>query len=306
MLKFFLFILMGVPLLSQGQIELLVGVDAKACVEHYENAGLSTDMASLIAGQVSLLAENNQFEVYTKFDEQGMALKAYVVSKNLVAFNSLIKQFIPWMQVGKHKFPSYEDRSYAASAFWGESEFPTIIYAWYNTEHIRNVGLELKDKNCDWQIVRDFQNPELTKEATSSKEQAPEQLRKEEAKLKFEKELDSQVFTNPEIMPYYKECENAEGGKEQCTNQKLLKFISTFIEYPEIARENSLQGTVYIGFVVDKTGNITNPKILRGIHPALDQEALRLVKKLPKMEPGTMHGHPISVQYNIPIRFLLQ
>lgn len=305
MVRIILCILLSSPLFLKAQVELLVGVDAKICEEFYKNAGMNTDMAMHISGPASLLAENGQYEIHTKFDEQGIALKAYVTSKDLAAFDQLVKQFIPWMQVGKHKFPSYEDRPFIASAFLGESEFPTLFYAPYNKENARSVGLELKDRNCDWQIIRDYQEKgKFLPEATPEVEQT-DQVNAEERKKQFTQELQSQLFDNPEVMPYYKECENDKENRETCSNRITFEFISKNIVYPELAKEQGIAGTVFLEYIVDRTGIIRDVKILRGVHQLLDDEAARVITKLPKMEPGTVHGLPVDVKITIPVKFRL-
>jgi len=88
--------------------------------------------------------------------------------------------------------------------------------------------------------------------------------------------------------------------------ESLLKFINSSVKYPVVAQENGVQGKVIITFVIDKTGEVTNARILRGIDPSLDNEALRVVKSLPRWEPGKQNGKPVKVNYNVPINFVLQ
>lgn len=86
----------------------------------------------------------------------------------------------------------------------------------------------------------------------------------------------------------------------------LLKFINSSIKYPVIAQENGIQGKVIITFVIDKSGEVNNVKIFRGIDPSLDAEALRVVKNLPNWKPGKQNGRTVKVNYNVPINFVLQ
>ncbi len=86
----------------------------------------------------------------------------------------------------------------------------------------------------------------------------------------------------------------------------LMKFISTSIRYPVVAQENGIQGKVIITFVIDKSGNVTNVRVFRGIDPTLDAEALRVVKTLPRWKPGKQNGKAVRVNYNVPINFVLQ
>ena len=86
---------------------------------------------------------------------------------------------------------------------------------------------------------------------------------------------------------------------------EFMKFMSTNVKYPKAASEAKKQGTVIVGFVVDREGNITEPKILRSIDEALDAEALRVISSSPKWTPGTQNGKPVNVKYTVPVRFQL-
>lgn len=87
---------------------------------------------------------------------------------------------------------------------------------------------------------------------------------------------------------------------------KLLEYIQKNLEYPEAARENEIQGRVFVGFIVEEDGSVSNVKILRGIGYGCDEEAIRLVNSLPKFKPGKQRGKPIRVQYTLPIVFKLE
>ena len=67
-----------------------------------------------------------------------------------------------------------------------------------------------------------------------------------------------------------------------------------------------MQGTVFVTFVVRHNGAITDAEILRGVHPDIDAEVLRLVNKMPNWEPGKKDGEQVSVQFNMPVRFRLE
>lgn len=86
----------------------------------------------------------------------------------------------------------------------------------------------------------------------------------------------------------------------------LRKYLSTAVKYPRIATENGVQGKVFVNFVVDKNGSISTVKVLRGVDSALDQEAVRVIKAMPKWIPGKQNGETVRVSYTIPINFILQ
>ncbi|MCF8331632.1 MAG: energy transducer TonB [Bacteroidales bacterium] len=82
-------------------------------------------------------------------------------------------------------------------------------------------------------------------------------------------------------------------------------YLAENINYPEFAREHGIQGTVFVTFVVEKDGRITNPEILRGIGGGCDEDVIRIVKQMPKWKPGKVDGKPVKVQFNMPVRFSL-
>jgi protein TonB len=85
----------------------------------------------------------------------------------------------------------------------------------------------------------------------------------------------------------------------------LMKFIQKNVKYPAIAKEYNITGKVYVSFIVDKLGKVTNVKIVRGVDKNLDAEALRVVSLLPKYKPGKQRGKSVRVMFTIPINFTL-
>lgn len=110
-----------------------------------------------------------------------------------------------------------------------------------------------------------------------------------------EEEAAQQIFTVVEEMPDFP------GGQAE-----LLKFIAKSIKYPVIAQENGIQGRVICAFVVNKDGSVVDAEVLRGVDPALDKEALRVIGTMPKWKPGKQRGKPVRVKYTVPITFRLQ
>lgn len=110
-----------------------------------------------------------------------------------------------------------------------------------------------------------------------------------------QKKEDWRVFTVVEVAPEFP------GGDDA-----RVAFLNSNIIYPEQARKNGVQGTVYITFVVEPDGSITGTKVLRGVGGGLDEVALDVVKKMPKWTPGKVKGEPVPVQFNMPIKFKLE
>ena len=85
----------------------------------------------------------------------------------------------------------------------------------------------------------------------------------------------------------------------------LYKFIAEHTKYPEPAKENGITGTVWVQFIIDKDGKVTNVKVVRSVDPYLDKEAERVVKSMPKWKPASQRGKPVRVIFQVPIRFEL-
>jgi protein TonB len=90
------------------------------------------------------------------------------------------------------------------------------------------------------------------------------------------------------------------GGEEG-----MMKWIAEHIKYPEIAKENGITGKVFIQFVIDKDGRVTNVSVLRGVDPSLDKEALRVISAMPAWTPGKQRGKAVKVSFQLPINFKL-
>ncbi|MBR4266278.1 MAG: energy transducer TonB [Bacteroidales bacterium] len=117
----------------------------------------------------------------------------------------------------------------------------------------------------------------------------------EEVEVVEEEPEEPQVFFIVEDMPEFP------GGE-----LALRKYIAENVRYPEMAKENDIQGTVYVRFVVDEQGKVTNVEVMRGVDPLLDKEAIRVVQSLPKWKPGKQRGKAVKVSHSVPIKFALQ
>lgn len=102
------------------------------------------------------------------------------------------------------------------------------------------------------------------------------------------------VYTIVETMPVFP------GG-----DQGVLDFVVKHMEYPAEAKNKNITGKVFVSYVVNKKGKVTDVKVVRGAHPLLDKAAVECIKKLKGYKPGTQKGKPVSVQFTIPINFQL-
>ncbi|GAA4458409.1 hypothetical protein GCM10023189_30620 [Nibrella saemangeumensis] len=87
--------------------------------------------------------------------------------------------------------------------------------------------------------------------------------------------------------------------------QNLVPYLSQTIRYPAEARQNGVEGKVFVSFVVNMDGSISDVTVLKGLGYGTDEEAVRVVSNMPKWEPGTQRGRPVNVKYNLPIAFSL-
>ena len=112
-----------------------------------------------------------------------------------------------------------------------------------------------------------------------------------------EEEVEDVVFVVVETMPSFP------GGQ-----QALFKYLSDNIKYPVIAQENGIQGTVVCQFTVNKDGSIVDVEAVKNTSgdAALEKEAIRVIKSMPKWSPGKQRGQAVRVKYTVPVRFRLQ
>lgn len=86
----------------------------------------------------------------------------------------------------------------------------------------------------------------------------------------------------------------------------MFEFIANNIQYPIVAEENGVQGRVLVSFVIKKDGSLSNVRVVKSVDPALDKEAVRLIKSMPKWIPGKEKGQFVNVKFTVPVTFRLQ
>ncbi len=110
-----------------------------------------------------------------------------------------------------------------------------------------------------------------------------------------EEEAEAEPFVVVEEMPLFP------GG-----DVALLQYIAEHTQYPEVAKENNIQGKVIVRFCVTSKGGVDKVSVLKGVDPELDKEAMRVVQTLPAFKPGKQGGKPVPVWYMVPINFTLK
>jgi len=139
-------------------------------------------------------------------------------------------------------------------------------------------------------------NQELKNEAKIETTESDANTQIAPVELKHEEESDEIVnFYVIENKPTFGD------GSEAAVN----KWIAQNVKYPEIAKENGIMGKVFVQFVIDKNGKVTDVQLLRGVDPYLDKEAFRVVSAMPAWKPGSQRGKPVRVSFQIPINFKL-
>ena len=109
-----------------------------------------------------------------------------------------------------------------------------------------------------------------------------------------DKPVPDSVYNIVDVMPEFP------GGAEA-----MMKYIANNVKYPEEAKEQGISGRVFVQFVIEKDGSVSNVKVLRRIGGGCDEEAVRVVKAMPKWKPGMREGKPVRVSYNLPLNFKL-
>ena len=145
-------------------------------------------------------------------------------------------------------------------------------------------------------IVEDDADVEETTIATSEETNQAVEIKYVPVAVEEEEPEEQTIFEVVEQMPEF-----PNGGMAG-----LMQYLSKNIKYPTIAQENGTQGRVTVQFVVNRDGSIVDAKVLRGVDPYLDKEAIRVISSMPKWKPGMQRGKAVHVKYTVPVMFRLQ
>ena len=156
---------------------------------------------------------------------------------------------------------------------------------------------EMRDQDDILQDTRTLGNTDKEGLEDLSKQTVIEQL----VEKKPEPEVTKPKDEGPVSMAMVEQKPMFPGG-----DAEMMKWLGSNINYPPQAAEEGVSGKVTVQFVVEKDGSISGVKVVRGKHPALDAEAVRVVKKMPKWTPGRNNGAPVRVTYMLPVTFRLQ
>lgn len=122
----------------------------------------------------------------------------------------------------------------------------------------------------------------------------------------LQRPVEEKVYSTPEVMPVLTTCgeEESQEARQTCTNNGIMQHIVDNLTYPKEAKDKGLEGAVVVEFIVGKKGALHSIQVIQSLGP-LDIAASKVVATLPEFIPGTNNGIPVSVKYQLPIRFTL-
>ena len=225
--------------------------------------------------------------------EEKKSPKANLENKKLmfIQIGMIISLLIAWMAF-EHK--SYDKREIDPSLLNREVVVDEEMVEITKQEEQKPQPVEVPKQTTQLEIVQDdveVEDIEINAEVDQQEvieEYVPVEVEEEEV-------VEQEIFQIVEEMPSYP------GGEG-----KLMEYVAKNIKYPQIARETGIQGRVFVGFVVEPDGSVSNVKVLRGIGGGCDEEAMRVVKSMPKWKPGKQRGKAVRVSYMLPVNFKLQ
>ncbi len=194
-----------------------------------------------------------------------------------------------------------------------------VAFEWKTYEKIEyNLGEQTVEKIEEEMIpvTRQQEKPPPPPPPKTTEIEVVEDDEEIEEEIEIDAEADQETFVEEYVAPEIEEEEEVEelpiftvveeqpefpGGFAA-----LTKYLQSNIQYPQMAREVGVSGIVYVTFVVEPDGSITNVQLLRGIGSGCDEEALRVVKRMPNWKPGKQRGKSVRVQFNLPVKFTLE
>ncbi len=201
----------------------------------------------------------------------------------------------------------------------------SLLIAWLAFEHKSYDKRQIDESLLNREVVLDEEMVEITKQEEQKPQpvEQPQQTTQleiveddvETEDLNINAEVEQNEVIEEYVAPEVVEEEVVEQEIFQIVEEmpafpggeaKLMEYVGKNIKYPQIARETGIQGRVFIGFVVEPDGSVSNVKLLRGIGGGCDEEAMRVVKSMPKWKPGKQRGKAVRVSYQIPVFFKLQ
>ena len=225
--------------------------------------------------------------------EEKKSPKANLENKKLmfIQIGMVISLLIAWLAF-EHK--SYDKREIDPSLLNREVVVDEEMVEITKQEEQKPQPVEMPKQTTQLEIVEDdveVEDIEINAEVEQNEvieEYVPVEIEDEEV-------VEQEIFKIVEEMPAFP------GGEA-----KLMEYVAKNVKYPQIARETGIQGRVFVNFVVEPDGSVSNVTVLRGIGGGCDEEAMRVVKNMPKWKPGKQRGKAVRVSYMLPVNFKLQ
>ena len=194
------------------------------------------------------------------------------------------------------------------------------LFAWTTTDTTVEQ-LANNDENIDMEQVMVTQKEKEPTKPKPQEQQISDKIEIVEDEIKIEDAFDFDTEADEETSTDFLDMDYDDGDDEVVVEEvffvaekmpvfpggeaALRGYIAENVDYPELARENEIQGTVYVRFVVTKSGKVGEVVLLRGVDQLLDDAAVDVVKTLPPFTPGEQRGKKVSVWYTVPITFQL-
>ena len=225
--------------------------------------------------------------------EEKKSPKANLENKKLMfmQIGMIISLLIAWLAF-EHK--SYDKREIDPSLLNREVTIDEEMVEITKQDEQKPQPMEVPKQTTQLEIVQD--DVEVEDIEINAEVEQNEVLEEYVAPEVVEEEVvEQEIFKIVEEMPAFP------GGEA-----KLMEYVAKNVKYPQIARETGVQGRVYVNFVVEPDGSVSNVSVLRGIGGGCDEEAIRVVKNMPKWKPGKQRGMAVRVSYMLPVNFKLQ
>jgi protein TonB len=225
--------------------------------------------------------------------EEKKSPKANLENKKLMfmQIGMIISLLIAWLAF-EHK--SYDKREIDPSLLNREVTIDEEMVEITKQDEQKPQPMEVPKQTTQLEIVQD--DVEVEDIEINAEVEQNEVLEEYVAPEVVEEEVvEQEIFKIVEEMPAFP------GGEA-----KLMEYVAKNVKYPQIARETGVQGRVYVNFVVEPDGSVSNVSVLRGIGGGCDEEAIRVVKSMPKWKPGKQRGKAVRVSYMLPVNFKLQ
>ena len=225
--------------------------------------------------------------------EEKKSPKANLENKKLMfmQIGMIISLLIAWLAF-EHK--SYDKREIDPSLLNREVPIDEEMVEITKQDEQKPQPMEVPKQTTQLEIVQD--DVEVEDIEINAEVEQNEVLEEYVAPEVVEEEVvEQEIFKIVEEMPAFP------GGEA-----KLMEYVAKNVKYPQIARETGVQGRVYVNFVVEPDGSVSNVSVLRGIGGGCDEEAIRVVKSMPKWKPGKQRGKAVRVSYMLPVNFKLQ